>query len=186
MICSGWFFIVPDSDPGSDPDPDTDPIHIIYASLEINKTHLKMIKSIKKKNLPNICNFLFHSTVLQYTQSRIHRPKIKNKIFIYLFFHFLLDPEQQFCIRIRNAGLITPGWMGNAYSTIRLLWAQHFLPWWGKCAWEMQGRGAENFLYLCKLNNKKLDYLHRPWKFERKFQTVHYPSVSFKFLSTQI
>ena len=29
----------------------------------------------------------------QYTQSRIHRPKIINNFFIYLLFHFLLDPE---------------------------------------------------------------------------------------------
>ena len=28
------------------------------------------LNSIKKKNLPTICHFLFHTTVLQYTQSR--------------------------------------------------------------------------------------------------------------------
>ena len=28
------------------------------------------------KNLPSIYHFLLHTTVLQYTQSRIHRPKI--------------------------------------------------------------------------------------------------------------
>ena len=45
---------------------------------------------IKKKNLPTICPFLFHTTVLQ---SRIHRPKIINKIFIEVLLSFLLDLE---------------------------------------------------------------------------------------------
>ena len=40
-----------------------------------------------------ICHFSVHTTVLQSTQSRIHRPKIRNTIFfIYLLFPFLLDP----------------------------------------------------------------------------------------------
>ena len=38
------------------------------------------LNSIKKKNIPIICLFLFQSTVLQYTQTRIHRPKMVNKI----------------------------------------------------------------------------------------------------------
>ena len=38
------------------------------------------LNSIKKKNIPIICHFLFQSTVLQYTQTRIHRPKMVNKI----------------------------------------------------------------------------------------------------------
>ena len=34
------------------------------------------LNSIKKKN--TICLFLFHTTVLQYTQSRIHGPKLES------------------------------------------------------------------------------------------------------------
>ena len=67
--------------------------HTYYLSIIGNKKNT--LNSIIK-NLPTICHFLFQSIVLQYTLSRIHRPKIKNKIFIYLLFKFLLDtdPEQ--------------------------------------------------------------------------------------------
>ena len=33
-------------------------------------------------------HFLFHNTVLQYTQPRIHRPKIRNNIFMYVLSFF--------------------------------------------------------------------------------------------------
>ena len=71
-----------------------------YLYLEITKNTLN---SIIKKNLPIICHFIFHTTVLQYTKSRIHRPKVRNKIFNSLLFQFLLDPdpEQYFWIRIQ-------------------------------------------------------------------------------------
>ena len=49
-----------------------------------NWKYKKNLKFTKKKNLPTICHFLLHCTV-QYTQSRIHKPKIKNKIFLNLF-----------------------------------------------------------------------------------------------------
>ena len=48
--------------------------------------------SIKQKNL------LFQ-TVLQYVKSRIQKPKSSNKIYIYLLFHFLPDPDPQHLIR---------------------------------------------------------------------------------------
>ena len=73
--------------------------HILFkhkAYLEITKQHT--INSIKKKYLPTICHFLFHTIVLQYIQSRIHRPKIRNTFFICIFVFC--------CIRIRynNSG----------------------------------------------------------------------------------
>ena len=43
------------------------------------------LNSIKKKNLLTIGHFLFHTTVLQYTQSRIHRPKLRNKNCSFIF-----------------------------------------------------------------------------------------------------
>ena len=59
-------------------------------------TYLKIIKcsirSIKMKNTPTICQFSIshwenkHYTVLQ---SRIHRPEIRNKIFIFICFFIL-------------------------------------------------------------------------------------------------
>ena len=84
------FFRVPD------PDPDVDPAHFIEANLEIFEKHT--LYSLKNKTLPTICHFLLHTygtTILQYTQSRIQRTKLKNEIpvFIYLLLHFLLDPE---------------------------------------------------------------------------------------------
>ena len=54
--------------------------------MEIIKKHLKFNQ---KDESCNYYHFLFHTSVQQYTQSRIHRP---NKFFIYLPFHFLLDP----------------------------------------------------------------------------------------------
>ena len=71
--------------------------------LSIFGNYKNTLNSIKKKILPPICHFLFYyiGTVIQYTQSRIHRPKMRNTIFNYLLFHFLLDPEQQFRIRIQ-------------------------------------------------------------------------------------
>ena len=43
------------------------------------KKHLKFNqKEETKKKLPTICHLLFHCTILQYTQSRIHRPNIYN------------------------------------------------------------------------------------------------------------
>ena len=65
------------------------------------------LNSIKKKNLSTICHFLFHTTVLQYTKSRIHRSKIIFKFFIYLLFHFCwihADPDPQHCL---NLNLLT-------------------------------------------------------------------------------
>ena len=64
-----------------------DPTHIIYVYLEIIKKHEST------NYLP--CSTVFRITVLQYTQSRIHRPKRRNKILIYLLCHFLLDPDQE-------------------------------------------------------------------------------------------
>ena len=56
----------------------------------IGEKNLNTLNSIRKKNLPIICHFLFQSTgtVLQCTQSRTPRPKIKNKI-IYWTINFL-------------------------------------------------------------------------------------------------
>ena len=59
---------------------DPDPTQIILVYLEIY--------SIKKKILRTICPSLFHTTVLQYTESRIHGPKMRNNIFLDLLFHF--------------------------------------------------------------------------------------------------
>ena len=51
------------------------------------KKHI--LKSIKKKNLNDYLPFsISYYTVLQYKQSRIHS-------FIYLLFHFLLDPDPE-------------------------------------------------------------------------------------------
>ena len=65
----------------------------LLSSLLIRKNTLN---SIKKKNPSIICHFLFHITVLKYTQSTIHKPTIRNTFFIYLLLHFLqdLDLEQ--------------------------------------------------------------------------------------------
>ena len=56
------------------------------------KTHLKFNQkeeSTGTKYLPfSISYYSTLSTVLQHTQSRIRRPKMRNKIFIYLLFHF--------------------------------------------------------------------------------------------------
>ena len=49
------------------------------------------LNSIKKVNIPTICHFLFHTIVRQYTQSRIHRLKIRNIYFFNLYVYFLLD-----------------------------------------------------------------------------------------------
>ena len=51
-----------------------------YLATFENYSTKKTLNSIKKKNIPIICHFLFQSTVLQYTQTRIHRPKMVNKI----------------------------------------------------------------------------------------------------------
>ena len=60
--------------------------------LEIIKKHLKFNQkeeSTGTKYLPfSISYYSTLSTVLQHTQSRICRPKMRNKIFIYLLFHF--------------------------------------------------------------------------------------------------
>ena len=56
--------------------------------------------SIKKKNLPTICHFLFHNSVLRYTQSKIHRPKII--IFLFYFSALSFFCRQKF--RIHNTG----------------------------------------------------------------------------------
>ena len=71
---------------------DPEPPIIFKAYLEIIEEK-NALKSVKKKNLLIICHFLFHTTVLQYTQSGTQRPKISNSVFIYLLFHFLLDPD---------------------------------------------------------------------------------------------
>ena len=71
---------------------DPEPPIIFKAYLEIIEEK-NALKSVKKKNLLIICHFLFYTTVLQYTQSRTQRPKISNSVFIYLLFHFLLDPD---------------------------------------------------------------------------------------------
>ena len=64
--------------------------HILLSTVYLE---FKLEIQKEKSNNYRICHRLFHTTVLQYTQSRIHRPKMRNNIFIYLLFHFLLDPE---------------------------------------------------------------------------------------------
>ena len=55
--------------------------------------HIWNFKIKQKEENTIICHFLFQTTVLQYTHSRIHGPKIINNILIYPLFHFLLDPD---------------------------------------------------------------------------------------------
>ena len=50
---------------------DPDPTRVIWVYLEIVNT--SRLNSIIKKNLSTICHFIFHTTVLQYTKSRIRR-----------------------------------------------------------------------------------------------------------------
>ena len=72
-----------------------DPTHIIEAYSEIIFKNLKFNQKEKSTNyLPFSISYC--SPIVQYIQCRIHRPKMRNNIFIYLFFHFLLDtdPEQ--------------------------------------------------------------------------------------------
>ena len=63
------------------------------------------INSIKKKNLPTNFHVLFYIGVLQYTKSRITRPKMRNKMLIYLVFNFFLDPfgSESAALRIRHS-----------------------------------------------------------------------------------
>ena len=68
------------------------------------------LNSIKKKNLPTICYFLFHRTLLQYTQCRVHRPKIRSIIFIYLLFIYPCGSGPQHWI------------VGTKYLLKSLLW----------------------------------------------------------------
>ena len=75
----------------------------------------KKLKFNQKEEFSPICHLLFHTTVLQYTQSRIHRSKIRNKGFIYLFFHFLLDPDSDLG---KSSGSMRPG------SATLCLWFQ--------------------------------------------------------------
>ena len=37
----------------------------------------------------------YYNPTVQYTQSGIHRPKLLNKIVIYLLFYLLLDPDPE-------------------------------------------------------------------------------------------
>ena len=74
--------------------PDPDPVHIIWTYLKIDLKKHFIVNAIKKENLPTICHILFHTRVLQYTQSRIHRLKIRNIFFFYLlllFFCWILN-----------------------------------------------------------------------------------------------
>ena len=59
-----------------------------YYLIIIGNLFKNTLNSIIKKNLP--FSISKYRTVLQYTQSRIHRPK--NKLFCYLLLHLLLDP----------------------------------------------------------------------------------------------
>ena len=70
-------------------DLNTDQLMMAGYSFELEKNTSKLkFKFNQKKNLTTICHFLCRSSVLQYTQSRIHRPKIRNQVFIYLLFPF--------------------------------------------------------------------------------------------------
>ena len=74
------------------------------------KAVLRIRNSIKKKNPPTICYFLFHRTLLQYTQCRVHRPKIRSIIFIYLLFIYPCGSGPQHWI------------VGTKYLLKSLLW----------------------------------------------------------------
>ena len=58
------------------------PILFTHIWKLIKKTHT--LNSIKTTNIPIICHFLFYNIVLQYTQSRIHMPKIRNNFFCWI------------------------------------------------------------------------------------------------------
>ena len=71
----------------------------IWKLLKLNL--IKKEKIYQLQYLP----FLFHTTVLQYTQSRIHRPKLRNKICSFIFCwirnnNFGFGSRQKFRIRI--------------------------------------------------------------------------------------
>ena len=69
-----------------------DPTHIIEAYSEIIFKNLKFNQKEKSTNyLPFSISYC--SPIVQYIQCRIHRSKMRNNIFIYLFFHFLVDPD---------------------------------------------------------------------------------------------
>ena len=69
------FYRVLDPDPDADPYPDPKLFKQIWG-----KKLFKHLKFIHKEEFTNyfICHFLFHAKVLQYIQSRIYRPKIRN------------------------------------------------------------------------------------------------------------
>ena len=60
-----------------DPDLDADPTHTGYYLSKLGIYFKEHIKLNQKEEFTNysICHFLFHTTVLQKTQSRIHRLK---------------------------------------------------------------------------------------------------------------
>ena len=66
------------------------------ATLSIFGNYVKKhtLNLIIKKNVSNICHFLFQNTVLHTVHTvQIHKPKIRI-LFLYLLFYFLLDLEQ--------------------------------------------------------------------------------------------
>ena len=89
-----WF--IPDPDPALNFPSSESGYNLYYLSIFGNyKKHLKFNQKEESTNyLLFSISYYTKYTVLQYTQSRIHKPKMRYKIFIDLLFHFLLDPEQ--------------------------------------------------------------------------------------------
>ena len=65
-----------------------DPTHIIYVYLEI-------IKKTRIYQLSTMFYSISYYSPTVHIVYRIHRPKRRNKILIYLLCHFLLDPDQE-------------------------------------------------------------------------------------------
>ena len=90
--------------------PDPHPTHFILSIFgNCKKTTLK---SIIKKNLSTICNFIFHTTVLQYSKSRIQREMTFLFICSFIFCWIRIrnnnsgsGSRQKFRIRIHNTGI---------------------------------------------------------------------------------
>ena len=86
-----WFIV--DPNPGTNfLSSDSNPYY-----FSIFENYKKYLKFNQKEESTNCLPFSisYYCTVLHYTQSRIHRPKIKNIIIIYRPFLFLLDPDPE-------------------------------------------------------------------------------------------
>ena len=87
------------------------PILFTYTYLEIIT---KSTPSIKKKNLSTSCHFLFHTTVQQYTKSRIHKPTMLNTNFLLICSFFF---AWKTIIRIRIQAKV-PNPCGSGSATL--------------------------------------------------------------------